>query len=156
MQDKLQILAKELNDIKLALSLNHKVVLLSDTNKERRLNDSHEQTHAHANNDVRRIENNGDVIPVLAKLPRGGWLKNPFDELNFKGKTNKQNPIRFLQIFEKLAFYEKVPEDQLYYFGRCFKGAASQRFKLQIAENIREIKTLFRQYFWGCQAQMRF
>ncbi|KMQ84568.1 udp-4-amino-4-deoxy-l-arabinose-oxoglutarate aminotransferase, partial [Lasius niger] len=40
---------------------------------------------------------------VNAKLPRGGWLKNPFEELTFKGRTDPQNPMKFLRRFEKIA-----------------------------------------------------
>ncbi|XP_024893784.1 uncharacterized protein LOC112468715, partial [Temnothorax curvispinosus] len=97
------------------------------------------------------------MVPIQARLPRGGWIKSPFDDLTFIGKTDKQNPIRFLEKFEKLAKYEGVSEEeQMFYFGKCMRGAASQRHELQLAESIEEIKDKFRQYFWGCQAQMRF
>jgi len=66
-------------------------------------------------------------VPIYARLPRGGWIKNPFEDLSFRGKSDKQNPIRFLQRFERLASYERVSEeDQIHYFGQCMKANASQ------------------------------
>lgn len=57
---------------------------------------------------------------IIAKLPRGGWLKNPFEDLKFKGKTDSQNPIKFIQRFEKIAECEGVNlAEQLYYFNKC-------------------------------------
>ena len=41
--------------------------------------------------------NDGDRDQTFTiKLPIGGYLKNPFGDLNYTGKTNKQNPIIFL------------------------------------------------------------
>lgn len=102
-------------------------------------------------------ERGAELVPIRARLPRGGWIKNPFDDLEFKGKTDKTNPMRFLQKFKRIAVYERVSdEEQLFHFGRCMKGAASQWYELQTAETMEELERNFRDHFWGCQAQMRF
>lgn len=76
-------------------------------------------------NETRAVET--AMVPFQARLPRSGWIKNPFDELSYRGKGDRQNPIKFLQKFERLAEYERVSaEDQLFYFGRCMRGPASQ------------------------------
>lgn len=102
-------------------------------------------------------ERGAELVPIRARLPRGGWIKNPFDELEFKGKTDKTNPMRFLQKFRRIAAYENVSEEeQLFHFGKCMKGAASQWYELQTAETMEELVQNFTNHFWGCQAQMRF
>lgn len=59
----------------------------------------------------------GNSVIVNAKLPKGGWLKNPFEELKFFGKNDAQNPKKFLRKFENISRYEEVEErEQLYYF----------------------------------------
>lgn len=66
----------------------------------------------------------GNNMIVQAKLPRGGWLKNPFEELKFTGRNDAQIPKDF--FVSSIARYEDVDErDQLYYFGRSMKGAAA-------------------------------
>lgn len=89
-----------------------------------------------------------DLMPVQIRLPRGGWMKNPFDEISYRGKSGRQNPIRFFQRFEKLATYERVPEEeQAFYFGRCLKGPASQWYELLDEDDIHTVKRLFREQF---------
>lgn len=38
-----------------------------------------------------------EILPVNLyqglKLPRGGWLKNPFEDISYTGRTDAQNPI---------------------------------------------------------------
>ena len=38
-----------------------------------------------------------------ARIPRGGWLQNPFEELKFSGREDAQNPLKFLRRFETIA-----------------------------------------------------
>ena len=98
-----------------------------------------------------------DGATTNAKLPKGGWLKNPFDELKFTGRNDPQNPIKFLRRFEKIAKYEEVGErDQLYYFGKCLRGAASNWYVVRDPEDIFEAKEAFIEYFWGEEQQNRF
>lgn len=90
------------------------------------------------------------------RLPRGGWLQNPFQDLTYTDKTDKQNPIRFLKRFEKIADYEAVNvRDQLHYFAKCMKDRAATWFELQEVNNIREAKEAFKEQFWGDEAQAR-
>lgn len=35
------------------------------------------------------------------KFPRGGWLKNPFEDVKYFDRRDARNPMRFLMIFEK-------------------------------------------------------
>ncbi|KMQ83219.1 s68305 gag polyprotein, partial [Lasius niger] len=94
---------------------------------------------------------------VNAKLPRGGWLKNPFEELTFKGRIDPQNPMKFLRRFEKIARYEGVGKnDQLYFFGRCMRGTASNWFDVRDPDDIDETIDSFTDYFWGEEQQARF
>lgn len=65
------------------------------------------------------------------RLPRGGWLQNPFAELAYHRKEDVVNLIRFLESFKNMARYEGVHEaNKLHYFGRSLKGTAST-FSLQ-------------------------
>lgn len=99
----------------------------------------------------------GNETIVDAKLPRGGWLKNPFDDLKYIGWTDTQNPIKFIRRFEKIAEYENVQrEEQLYYFGKCLKGTASNWFDMREPENIEDAKKAFTDYYWGEEQQARF
>lgn len=103
-------------------------------------------------------ENRGqELVSFRARLPRGGWIKNPFENLEFKGKSDKCNPIRFLHKFKRIAAYKRVSsEEQAFHFGRCMKGAVAQWYELQTAETMEELALNFTNYFWGCQAQTRF
>jgi len=57
-------------------------------------------------------------------LPRGG-LQNSF--VNYTGKNDSQNPVRFIEKFERLANYENVQvKDRLYYFAMCLKDSAQK------------------------------
>lgn len=98
-----------------------------------------------------------EIVPYQVRLPRGGWLKNPFEELKFIGKNDLQNPVRFVKKFEKLAEYERVPRDeQIYYFEQCMKGDAALWIELQDINNIDLIKNKFLENYWGIHAQMNF
>lgn len=99
----------------------------------------------------------GENAVVNAELPKGGWLRNPFKELKYSGRNNPQNPIKFLNRFEKIARYEEVGfVEQLYYFGRCFRGTASNWFEVREPEDIEDAKEAFKDYFWGEEQQARF
>lgn len=99
----------------------------------------------------------GENATILARLPRGGWLKNPFEEIKFFGRTDKQNPIKFLRRFERTAEYEGVGEiDQLHFFGRCLRGAASTWFDVCDPENMSEAREMFVRHFWNEEHQARF
>jgi len=64
-----------------------------------------------------------DLEPVGGiKFPRGGWLKNPFEELTFIERKDIQNPMRFVQRLKKIADYEDIEmRDRLHYFGRTMR-----------------------------------
>ncbi|XP_036144981.1 uncharacterized protein LOC118646382 [Monomorium pharaonis] len=99
----------------------------------------------------------GDNAIMHAKLPKGGWLKNPFDELRYYGKSDTQNPLKFFKKFEKIAAYEEIDErEQIYFFGKCMRGTASNWFDVREPESISEAKASFVDYFWGDEQQARF
>lgn len=101
------------------------------------------------------LRNNDNVLGNI-RLPKGGWLKDPFENICFLGRTDKQNPIRFLQKFEKIASYEEINErDQLHYFAKCMHGSASLWYEMRDFANIREAKFAFREYFWNDEQQSR-
>ncbi|XP_036140842.1 uncharacterized protein LOC118644959 [Monomorium pharaonis] len=94
---------------------------------------------------------------VHARLPKGGWLKSPFEDLKYFGKTDTQNPIKFLRRFEKIATYENISEaEKLYFFGKCMRGTASSWYDVREPDNITEGKQKFIEYFWGDEQQARF
>lgn len=85
---------------------------------------------------------------INAKLPRGGWLKNPFEEIRFFGRTDKQNPIRFLRRFERTTEYEGVGEtDRLHFFSKCLQDAASTWFEVSESESMEEAREMFIRHF---------
>lgn len=91
------------------------------------------------------------------KLPRGGWLKNPFEEISFVGRKDGQNLMRFVNRFERIADYEGVEEcDKLHYFGRALRDNAAIWFELNEPETYSEAKRLFLEQFWGEEEQSRF
>ncbi|XP_029679911.1 uncharacterized protein LOC115245642 [Formica exsecta] len=91
------------------------------------------------------------------RLPRGGWLTDPFAEISYKGREDGQNPIKFLKRFEKIAEYENIERrDQLHYFKKCMRGNASNWVEVSDPESIEEAKESFREYFWGDEQQARF
>lgn len=53
------------------------------------------------------------------RLPRGGWLKSPFEDLKlWVSKQDKMNPKEFLKKFESIAKYEEIEDEkQLYFLG---------------------------------------
>lgn len=74
---------------------------------------------------ARQNRNIGENAIINARIPRGGWLKKPLRRKYF-GRTDAQNPMKFLNRFERIASYEDVKRDeQLYYFGHCLKGTAA-------------------------------
>lgn len=84
-------------------------------------------------------------------------MKNPFEELTYKGHDDKSNPMRFVKRFKKLAIYEGVNnEEQLHYFSRCMRGPALTWFELNDFEEIDEAIAEFKEKFWGEEAQARF
>jgi hypothetical protein len=91
------------------------------------------------------------------RLPHGGWLKSPFDELRFNGKQDSMNPMRFLKRFESVAKYENIDEtEQIYFFGKCLKDQASVWWELHDFINIRDAKDEFVAFYWSDDKQARF
>lgn len=98
--------------------------------------------------------NNGNNLFGNVRLPRGGWLKDPF--VSYSGRSDSRNPMKFLRKFERIASYEGISEqDQLYYFGKCLRGAASSWFDVREPSTIREAKAAFRDYYWNEEHQVR-
>lgn len=138
------------------------------TGRERESSDPTEREREFSRPTDRERESEYRGIPVFEtardeyrfgnlKLPRGGWLKDPFEEITYFGRTDKQNPIRFLRKFERIALYENISEaDQLHYFGKCLRGSAASWFDVRKPVNIREAKRAFREYFWSDEHQARF
>lgn len=91
------------------------------------------------------------------KLPRGGWLMDPFSDIKYKGRDDEQNLIKFLKKFESIANYENIDErDQLHYFRKCMRGNANNWLEVNDLETIYEAKEAFKEYFWGDEQQARF
>lgn len=91
------------------------------------------------------------------RFSRGGWIKNPFDELKFVGRNDKINPIRFLKRFNEIAKYERVDEiEQLYFFGKCLKDQAAMWFEIRDFACIYDAKNEFVKHFWGENQQAKF
>ncbi|XP_067213077.1 uncharacterized protein DDB_G0284459-like [Linepithema humile] len=91
------------------------------------------------------------------RLPRGGWLKNPFEDIKFTGKSDAINPIRFLKKFESTAKYEGIKRsEQLHFFGKCMQEQASTWWELQDFMSISEAKEEFIKFYWGDDQQARF
>lgn len=42
------------------------------------------------------------------RLPRGGWLTNPFEEIKYRGRKNELNLVRFVKRFERIAAREDI------------------------------------------------
>lgn len=101
-------------------------------------------------------EENTNMLENI-RLPRGGWLMDPFAEIKYKGREDGQNPIKFLRKFEKIAEYENIDyRDQLHYFKKCMKGNASNWIEVNDPDDIEEAKESFREYFCGDEQQARF
>ncbi|XP_029669881.1 uncharacterized protein LOC115239478 [Formica exsecta] len=101
-------------------------------------------------------EGNTNMLENI-RLPRGGWLMDPFAEIKYKGREDGQNPIKFLRKFEKIAEYENIDyKDQLHYFKKCMKGNASNWIEVNDPDYIEKAKESFREYFWGDEQQARF
>lgn len=94
---------------------------------------------------------------INAKLPKGGWLKNPFDDLKYIGRADKQNPCKFIEKFEEIANYENVGSaEQLYYFSKCMRETALNWFDVREPKTIGNAKEAFLEHFWGDEQQSRF
>ncbi|XP_018317937.1 trichohyalin-like [Mycetomoellerius zeteki] len=87
-------------------------------NRMTNLWDEEEEAAEDRNSEVKQIESesrrkghegmaregsNREKRPREFKLPRGGWLKNPFEDLSFIGRRDSQNPMRFMNRFERIA-----------------------------------------------------
>lgn len=91
------------------------------------------------------------------RLPRGGWIKSPFDEVKFTGKSEDMKPMRFLKKFNTIASYEDVDDaDLLYFFGRSMRDQAAVWYELQDFSHINEAREKFTQHFWGENQQAKF
>lgn len=75
---RIQALSRKLEALKMTMTNERDVVV----------HESNDNIHG-ANKDA------AQVSQLIAKLPRGGWIKNLFDELVFRGKSDKQNPMSF-------------------------------------------------------------
>jgi len=103
-----------------------------------------------------RSNENANVLRAL-RIPWDGWLKNPFEEMSFKGREDRQNPMIFIERFEKIAEYEKITEEkQLHYFSRTLKGPAHDWFKMINPKTIHSAKSLFKDYYWNRKIQTMF
>ncbi|KYQ54046.1 hypothetical protein ALC60_07048 [Trachymyrmex zeteki] len=93
----------------------------------------------------------------MIRLPRGGFLKNPFSDLEFSGDPDRQNPVRFLNKFERIASYENVEDpDKLYYFEKTLKGYANTWFTLKEPTSYANARDAFLEKYWGDETQARF
>ncbi|KMQ90342.1 s68306 pol retrotransposon woot [Lasius niger] len=91
------------------------------------------------------------------RLPRGGWLKDPFDGIRYTGRSDAQNPMKFLKKFLSIARYEGIREDdQLHYFAKCLRGSAANWFELRDPVDMRDAIRSFRDQFWNDEHQARF
>ncbi|KMQ91975.1 s68305 gag polyprotein [Lasius niger] len=91
------------------------------------------------------------------KLPQGGWIVSPFEDVKFSGKRDAMNPMRFVRKFERIAQYEIIDDaEQLYFFGKCLKDQAAIWFELQEVDTIKDAKEKFVRYFWGEEQQAKF
>lgn len=91
------------------------------------------------------------------RLPRGGWIKSPFDELKFTGKRDEMNPMRFLKKFNTIASYENVEDaDLIYFFGRCMRDQAAVWYEIQDFPHINQAREEFMKHFWGENQQSKF
>lgn len=76
---------------------------LKISNKTRNRGEPRKIKVASGDNDTTNSESDKNVPVTGIRLPRGGWLKNPFDDLKFTGKSNSTNPVRFIKKFESIA-----------------------------------------------------
>ncbi|KMQ89852.1 s68306 pol retrotransposon woot [Lasius niger] len=119
--------------------------------------DAREESSGETRDAERQVVAVGENTVIQARLPKGGWLRNPFEELKYTGRSDPQNPMRFLSRFERIAKYEGVGEtEQLYYFGKCMRGTASSWYDVHEPEDIEEAKNAFTEHFWGEEQQARF
>lgn len=93
------------------------------------------------------------------RLPKGGWLTNPFGDLKYHGKKDELNPVRFLNRFERIAEREQIPEEDLvHYFTTCLKGSAAAWSDNREFVTFGEARTAFLDHFWDSvtQSQIRY
>lgn len=101
--------------------------------------------------------NGGNNGQITLRIPRSGWVKDPFEELKYYGETDKTNPVIFLRRFENVAQHEGIPRDQqLYDFRRVLKGAAKHWIEAIDPIDIETAKKLFLEMYWGRAAQKIF
>lgn len=94
---------------------------------------------------------------MTLRIPRSGWVKDPFEELKYYGETDKQNSVIFLRRFESIAQYEGFQrEQQLYDFKRVLKAAAKHWVEAINPSDIQTAKKLFLEMYWGRAAQKIF
>lgn len=130
-----------------------RVKLKHSASESRDSQDSDDDTY----NPFRETRQQFRIKPEGIRLPRGGWIKNPFDEVRFTGKSDDGNPMRFLKKFDNIAKYETVDRsDQLYFFGRCMREQASAWFEIHNFDNMEEARNEFTRYFWGDTQQAKF
>lgn len=90
----------------------------------------------------------------MPKLPKGGYLQSPFEDLRYGGKDSHMNPMAFVRRFENIATREEMSaEDRLYWFLRCLKQTAASWFESHDFESIEKALSQFKERFWNQSAQ---
>jgi len=90
------------------------------------------------------------------RLPLGGWLISPFQELKYSGRETDLNPVAFLKRYENIASREGVDQaEKLMHFPRCLTGSAANWYDAYDFTSYEEMKSLFLQRFWNESIQMR-
>jgi len=127
---------------------------------ERRVRESEgEAIQADQNQNQAIIQNNTQLVPYEYppfRLPQGGWLISPFQELKFSGRETDLNPVAFLERYENIAIREGVgPAEKLSHFPRCLTGSAASWYDTNDFISYEEMKGLFLQRFWNESIQTR-
>lgn len=90
------------------------------------------------------------------RLPRGGWLTNPFEELKYSGRKDELNPVRFVKRFERIATREDIQtQDRLHYFCTCLKDGAAAWMDNREFEDYEDARRAFLEYFWDSTTQQQ-
>lgn len=131
--------------------------LLKISNEKRNRCEQRKTKIATAKNNTSDSDSDESTQVTQIRLPRGGWLKNPFDDIKFTGKTDSTNPVRFLRKFENIAKHERIRgAEQLHFFGKCLRDQASTWWELQDFDDIKDAKEQFLAFYWGDDQQARF
>lgn len=94
-----------------------------------------------------------NALPGI-RLQHGGWLTNPFADLKFTGRTDKQTPLRFLEKFQRTADYEEIPDsERIYFFGKCMTAQAADWWELQNYATHADAIQGFKTFYWSDETQ---